>query len=398
MADFSTGTASDEQITSIGIAPSRLYIGTKDCRFFALQQAADGSWTQSENAELPFRDVNIPVADIAISPGDADKVWIALGSKHDGTQSAFTVPDGIAGRILRRDGGWDDPNSKWTVLNLPSDTNPVGGKASLPNNPANSIAVDPANSTNLYAGCDVGVFRSTDSGDTWQWWNENLPNVVVSRFVIHKDPHLIRAVTLGRGVWERPLDTVAAQDADIYLRDNALDIGRSPTREGPNPFDPKRQETVFTGAGIKTDNDSFRFLPPFTGGFNKLPSTVDYTPNGNLDYIGFHDFKSVGPRHGADNRIFLEVNNRGPKTATNTKARLFFAAKDEGTAFGDLPPDFWAKFPDNDPADTSTWKPMAPAQTIAALRPAEPVILTFSWSPPRQSRPHRDSGCRHLAR
>jgi hypothetical protein len=200
--------------------------------------------------------------------------------------------------------------------------------------------------------------------------------------VIHRDPHLIRAVTLGRGLWERPLDVVPANDADLYLRDNALDIGRSPTRDAENPFDPKRQEHVFTGAGLKTDNDSFRLLPPFTGGFNKLPSTVDYTPAGKLDYIGFHDFKSVAPRHGADNRIFLEVNNRGPKTATNVKARLFFAAKDEGTAFGNLPADFWNKFPDQDPADTSVWRPIAPAQAIAELRPADPVILTFSWSPP----------------
>ena len=63
-------------------------------------------------------------------------------------------------------------------------------------------------------------------------------------------------------------------------------------------------------------------------------------------------------------------------------ARLFFAPKDEGVPFPDLPSDFWQKFPNADPTAPSVWSPIAPAQTITALRPAEPVILTFSWSPP----------------
>jgi len=109
-----------------------------------------------------------------------------------------------------------------------------------------------------------------------------------------------------------------------------------------------------------------------------VSSTVDYTSLTGIDYIGFHDLKERRLQHGKDTQLFLQVNNRGPRPAKNVRARLFWANKD-GDSFPDLPGDFWAQFPAADPADTSKWHPIAPAQTIAELRPAEPVVLTFSW-------------------
>jgi putative transposase len=38
-----------------------------------------------------------------------------------------------------------------------------------------------------------------------------------------------------------------------------------------------------------------------------------------------------------------------------------------------------AQFPSGNPSDTSNWHPVAAAQTIPELRPAEPMVLTFSW-------------------
>jgi hypothetical protein len=136
--------------------------------------------------------------------------------------------------------------------------------------------------------------------------------------------------------------------------------------------------TLFAGADLKVDNDSFKYPPPFTGGFETPSSTVNYQKDGPMDYIGFHDFSHHDPRTGADGRIYLKVNNRGPKPATNVQVRLFWANK-EGDAFPDLPTDFWTKFPGADPADTSKWHPVSAAQTIANLRPAEPAVLTFDW-------------------
>jgi hypothetical protein len=228
--------------------------------------------------------------------------------------------------------------------------------------------MDPAHPTHIYAGGELGIIRSLDDGATWDWWTDNLPNTFVRRLVIDNDKRLMRAVTYGRGLWERPLDALTAPDTELYLRDNALDLGRPPTPEGPNPFEAGKSEKVFSGADLKVN----------ASGATEVTSTVDYTSLSGIDYIGFHDLPDRKLQHGKDTQIYLQVNNRGPSPAQNVQARLFWANK-EGGSFPDLPASFWTPFPTGDPADTSKWHPIGPAQTVAELRPVEPVILTFSW-------------------
>ena len=382
LADFLTGPTALSQIRSLAIAPNRIYVGTEDGQFFLIQQAPDGSRTAtSPMTGLPGSGSTAhPISDIAVHPTDPDKIYLAIGSDHDALDNVFSQPIPQP-RLFRRDDGWGN-TGKWTRLTVAATRpNPVGGKPAITANAVNCLAIDPRNPTHVYAGCDVEVFLSTDGGDTWDWWNDNLPNVVVLDLAIQQEARLMRAATMGRGVWESPLDVPAAGHAGIFLRDDALDLGhfwRQPTPEGPNPFNPKTSETIFSGADLKVDNDSFKYLPPFTGGFNKPDSTIDFTSGGAIDYIGFHDIKAPGPRKGADSRVYLQVNNRGPQPATAVQARLFWANK-SGSAFPDLPADFWTKFPGADPADTSKWHPIGPAQTISKLLPAEPQILTFTW-------------------
>src|SRR5262249_22753957 len=87
--------------------------------------------------------------------------------------------------------------------------------------------------THLFAGTDVGVFRSLDDGVNWITWREGLPNVAVYDLRVHAPARLLRAATHGRGIWERELDATASTDAVIYVRDNVMHTGRGMAPSGP---------------------------------------------------------------------------------------------------------------------------------------------------------------------
>jgi hypothetical protein len=72
-----------------------------------------------------------------------------------------------------------------------------------------ALAIDPGTPTTLYAGTDVGVFKSTTGGDSWTAVNEGLTNSFVLALAI--DP--ITPTTLYAGTYggsSRPRLGVAA--------------------------------------------------------------------------------------------------------------------------------------------------------------------------------------------
>jgi hypothetical protein len=66
------------------------------------------------------------------------------------------------------------------------------------------VRFDPSDPTDqtLYAGTDLGFFRSTDQGQTWARYGSNLPQVRVQDLFVSRNGSLIRVAMYGRGVWE----------------------------------------------------------------------------------------------------------------------------------------------------------------------------------------------------
>jgi photosystem II stability/assembly factor-like uncharacterized protein len=360
--DFKPGALGRDKISALAAAGNIVYAGTADGQFLALAQAG-GVWSSDS------RSTGLPagyISDIAVNTSDTQKVYVAIGSPHGTQNKSFS-----GGRFFKSaDGG-----KNWIHLTptFPQ-VNPIGnGFVDHLQNPVNTIALDPAKAGRIFVGCDVGVFRSEDDGSSWTWWNENLPNACVSQLSIHPKSRLVRAATLGRGVWERSIDAAPAPDVDLYLRDNALDVGLEPTQSGTDPFDPSRQAVWQDGLDLKVDTAGF------FGGFEQPASTVNYA-GGDIDFIGFDKMPHSNPRALANARVYLQVNNRGPKSAKLVKARLFWAAK-TGSVFPDLPADFWTAFENGDDLSPgSKWHSISPSQVLDEIRPAEPGVFSFFWN------------------
>src|SRR5262249_60982083 len=70
----------------------------------------------------------------------------------------------------------------------------------------NAIVADPANPTHLYAGAQIGVWQSTDSGTNRSPMQVGLLDAAVFDLQIHPTMRLLRASTHGRAVFENRLD------------------------------------------------------------------------------------------------------------------------------------------------------------------------------------------------
>ncbi|MEX0277502.1 MAG: choice-of-anchor D domain-containing protein [Ruegeria sp.] len=72
------------------------------------------------------------------------------------------------------------------------------------NVPFGAIALDGDETpSTLYAGCDLGVLRSVDRGNTWYVLDDlHFPNAPVTDIVVGRGSNVLRAATYGRGVFE----------------------------------------------------------------------------------------------------------------------------------------------------------------------------------------------------
>jgi hypothetical protein len=102
--------------------------------------------------------------------------------------------------------------------------------ATVADTPVNAVVVD-ADRT-VYVGTDVGVWKGVpDTGGatkTWQWTplSGGLPEAPVLDLVLSQQPHLLRASTHGRGVWELNLQETAPI-TQTYLRAHVADTRRA---------------------------------------------------------------------------------------------------------------------------------------------------------------------------
>ncbi len=402
--DFSvTGGAQalgTNSISAICVDPNDsnvIYVGTYDGKVFQLTHTGfdrgvslcDVKLTTPATSQPPIPAPPVPsamVTDLAVprvaagSGLAARPLYVAFGSDYVNSIAPRRVDHG---RIWKVD--FSPATPSWTPLATASLTVSFGpGQPDLPHelNFCNALAIHPSDPQRIFLGCHVGVFQSTDGGTSWAPFRDDLPNAAVVDLQLHPTG-LLRAGTMGRSVWERPIDPVAAPatTAEVYIRDNIIDIGRFQTpASGTDPTAPPATVEWWRGVDIKVDTDRT------FGGFEDPSSTEDYTGATPMDYIGFQQLDDDDFNQGKKSRIHIQVANRGPQPATGVVVRAFWALKGGSDPFPDLPASFWSDFPDTDPPPASPWKAVGPKITVGTLPADHPRVVTWQLDVPREDK------------
>jgi hypothetical protein len=282
-------------VSAIGISrqnDNARIVGLRNGGIFATTTGAN-PLTNVRLAAMPAKYVSRSVID----PNDQNTAYVAF--------SGF----GIAGRQIWKTTNLNAPTPTWTIA-----------AAGLPDVPFNAFVIDPLNSKMLYAGSDIGVFVSSDGGNTWNPFGTGLPRTAVFDMAFQAPNRLVRIVTHGRGAWEiaaakaQALVTVTASPNPSTYGDNVTFTATV----DPNGVLSNPSGTVtFTDGSLTLGSASLSSSAPFTATFTTSLLTAglhSITATFNGDSI--FDVSPSGP-------ISVQVN-QAPLTVTAANASKLY--------------------------------------------------------------------------
>ena len=344
------------RIRSLAFASAtRLYAGTMDGNVYRFDRVG-GNWTRTAITP-PLQ--GAPVTDIVVDPADATggSIYIAFGGAGDYRHV------------------WHFDGTLWEQRSGPA----AGSADSLLDVQHNALAADPANPGTVYVGADIGVWRSTDSGATWEAFSDGLPDAAVLDLKLHSGRRLLRAATHGRSVYEFALDHATEPPVDLYVRDTQLDLGRRLTTDGlPDP-------TSLGQTVSHSDGPDIRFDAPSSAG------QYQFAPVGRIDFLDFQqnlidDSANVSTHTSSTvtTRVYVQVHNRGVTPANRVRVTLMLAQSP--AAAPALPTGFDADIRNGVPVTGGGWETIG-AAFVDDVRPEAPKIAAFNLTSDRLPSP-----------
>jgi hypothetical protein len=231
---------------------SNLYAAVSGGRVYVTTDGGT-NWYESQRAVSTNATNYLSLFSVALDPNDAtgSTVWAATPatSLNDGSR----IPAG-KGHLFKCVNAAGAAGATCTPMS-----------AGIPEAvPVNVVKVDPGDSNTIYAGTEIGLYRSTNGGVSFSRYGTGLPLVNVTDVAVNADDSAIRVSTFGRGFWEiYPSTSVTAGVAGNGDLDNSGII---------DGFDLVREAAIEFSDRTKPD-----FNPIGDLNFNNMIDYTDFT-------------------------------------------------------------------------------------------------------------------------
>jgi photosystem II stability/assembly factor-like uncharacterized protein len=248
-----------------------------------LRKSTDGGYT-IEVVTIP---TNYSITDITFDPNNDSTVIITHNRYQKDNKKVFIS---------------HDLGNTWTNITY-----------NLGDMPIRTAVIDHSDSSYIYLGAEIGVYYKSMKSNSWQLYNENLPNTTVRDLEIHFGSNTLKAATWGRGLWEYTL-----KGRKDYPSITHVNTSEPITTNSPIEGIPMRIESV-----ISYDGNLSEVYLMWSAGNNSLDQRIDM----ELIKDSTYKTKTAIPNQPEGTEIFFKVVAIGSNLDSSSTHKYMYRVK-----------------------------------------------------------------------